>query len=411
MSANSFAPIRSRERQRVGARPLAGARSYLLALIAVFLPFSALAQPKPPTDTEKALQGQAERAKVVFERGRASHYQNKFDLSGLPHYAPRAPLAGWVRLHGNNYLADGSLGDYWLQAFAKFQPGIRFSLYLPTSAIAFAALYYDQADLVMGHRPGFYDLLGYERIKNFDPAEITAVTGSYDVAGWENSVVILVNHDSPLRGITMKQLDGIFGAARDGGWVGTNFRPDLARGPEGNIRTWGQLGLGGEWAGKRIAPYGFNLRYNTSTDFADKVMAGGDKWNEDYHGLAHIVRPDGTRYIEADQITDALARDKFAIAYNRYRGDRPGVRRLPVAAKDGGPFIEHTIENVQNRTYPLFNEAYFYTSVKPGTEMNPMVKEFLSFVLSQEGQAEVQRDGKYLPLTAEVAREQLKKLE
>jgi len=37
--------------------------------------------------------------------------------------------------------------------------------------------------------------------------------------------------------------------------------------------------------------------------------------------------------------------------------------------------------------------------------------EFLRFVLSQEGQTEVMRDGKYLPLTAEVANAQLKKLE
>jgi len=48
--------------------------------------------------------------------------------------------------------------------------------------------------------------------------------------------------------------------------------------------------------------------------------------------------------------------------------------------------------------------------VKPGTEMDPKVKEFLRYVLSQEGQAEVMKDGKYLPLTAEVAREQLEKL-
>jgi phosphate transport system substrate-binding protein len=55
--------------------------------------------------------------------------------------------------------------------------------------------------------------------------------------------------------------------------------------------------------------------------------------------------------------------------------------------------------------------VYFYTSVKPGTAIDPNVKEFLRYVLSQEGQAEVQRDGKYLPLTPEIAREQLKKLD
>lgn len=371
---------------------------------------NAQAQPAASDDSAKSIMAQKDRAVVVFERGRQAHYTQEFDLSGLPHYVPGPQLTGWLCLHGSNYLADGALGEYWQRKFAEYQPGIRISYYLPTAAIAFAALFYEQADLVMGHRPGFYDLLGYQRVMNCDPVEFTVVTGSYDVAGWENSTVILVNSENPLKGVTMKQLDGIFGAARDGGWAGTNFRPDWARGPEGNIRTWGQAGLTGEWADKRIGVYGFNLRYNTATDFANRVLSASDKWNEEIHAFAHIVQPDGKRYIQADQITDALARDRYGIAYNRYRGERPGVRRLPVAAQEGGPFIEHTIENVQNRTYPLFNEAYFYTNVKPGERMNPLVREFIRFVLSQEGQAEVQRDGKYLPLTAEVVREQLDKL-
>ena len=382
-----------------------------IALALSLLAFPSLAQVSSPEDVRKSLAAQKERAGVVAERGEKPHYTRKFDLSGLPHYVPQKQLTGWIRLHGSNYLADGKLGEYWRDGFAKFQPGLRISFYLPTAAVAFAALYYNQADLAMGHRPGFYDLLAYQRVMGFDPLEITAVTGSYDVAGWENSTVILVNNENPLKGITLEQLDGVFGAARDGGWAGTNFRPDWARGPEKNIRTWGQLGLKGEWADKPIHVYGFNLRYNTATDFADKVLKASDKWNENIHAYAHIVQPDGKRYIQADQITDALARDKYGIAYNRYRGERPNIRRLAVAATDGGPFVEHTLETVQNRTYPLFQEAYFYTSVKPGTAPEPNVKEFLRYVLSQEGQAEVQRDGKYLPLTAAVVREQLKKLD
>jgi len=140
------------------------------------------------------------------------------------------------------------------------------------------------------------------------------------------------------------------------------------------------------------------------------VLKASDKWNENIHAYAHIVQPNGKRYIQADQITDALARDKYGIAFNRYRGDRPSIRRLPVAASEGAPFVEHTLETVQNRTYPLYQEAYFYTTVKPGTALDPNVKEFLRYVLSQEGQSEVMRDGKYLPSTAGVVREQLKKL-
>jgi phosphate transport system substrate-binding protein len=379
------------------------------AALLVLLPLAA-AQPAPSADTENALKAQADHFRIVRERGEKAYYAPRFDLGALPHYRPSRLLTGWLRIHGNNYLADGLLGEYWQKAFAKFQPGIRISYYLPTSAGAFGALDYDQADLIFSHRPGFYDLLAYERMKNCDPVEIAAVTGSYDVGGWENSFDIIVNGENPLKGVTMEQLDGIFGAERDGGWVGTNWRPDLARGPEKNIRTWGQLGLTGEWADKPIHVYGFSLRYNTAVTFCDLVLKGSDKWNETIHAYGNYMAPDGKRHIEADQITDAVGRDRYAIGFNRYRGERPNVRRVAVG-QAGGPLVEHTIDNVQNGTYPLATQVYFYTTVLPGAKMDPMAKEFLRFVLSQEGQAEVQRDGKYLPLTAEVCREQLRKLE
>ena len=385
--------------------------------LAAALAVGALLSPPPlradtPTsaDVENALKAQVEHFKIVRERGLKPYYTEKFDLSGLPHYKPKQLFTGWIRLHGNSYLADGGLGDLWQKAFARFQPGIRFSFFLPTSAAALGALDYDQADLVMSHRPSFYDLLAYERMKGGDPLEITALTGSYDVGGWENSYVILVNGANPLKGITMQQLDGVFGAERDGGWAGTNWRPDWARGPEGNIRTWGQLGVTGEWADKPIHCYGFSLRYNTAVDFCDRVLKGSDKWNETIHAYGNYMAPDGKRYVEADQITEAIGKDKYAIGFNRYRGERENVRRIAVG--DGtGPLVEHTLENIQNRSYPLASEVYFYIPRQAEGKIDPKVKEFLRFVLSQEGQDAVQKDGKYLPLTAELVREQLRKLD
>ena len=384
----------------------------LLAALAGTLFSSALhAQGEESADTKNALKAQVEHFRIVRERGEKAYYQPRFDLSALPHYVPEKLVTGWLKIHGNNYIADGLLGEYWQKAFAKFQPGARISYYLPTSAGSFGALDYNQADLIFSHKPGFYDLLAYERMKNVDPVEITAVTGSYDVGGWENSFTILVNGDNPIKGLTMEQLDGIFGAERDGGWVGTNWRPDLARGPEKNIRTWGQLGLTGEWVDKPITVYGFSLRYNTATAFCDLVLKGSDKWNEKIHAYGNYMAPDGKRYVEADQITEAIGKDKYAIGFNRYRGERPNVHRIAVGAGSNGPLVEHTIDSIQNGTYPLLTQVYFYTTVLRGQKMDPMVKEFLRFILSQEGQTEVQRDGKYLPLTAEMVREQLKKLE
>ena len=46
-----------------------------------------------------------------------------------------------------------------------------------------------------------------------------------------------------------------------------------------------------------------------------------------------------------------------------------------------------------------------------GKQLDPLVKEYLRFVLTREGQEAVRRDGKSLPLPAEAVREQLKKLD
>ena len=87
------------------------------------------------------------------------------------------------------------------------------------------------------------------------------------------------------------------------------------------------------------------------------------------------------------------------------------VKELAVQGYEGGPYIQRTLETVHDRTYPLFNQQFFFLNHAPGKPVDPMVDEFLHFILSQEGQDCVQREGRYLPLTAEVVQAQLTKLE
>jgi phosphate transport system substrate-binding protein len=89
----------------------------------------------------------------------------------------------------------------------------------------------------------------------------------------------------------------------------------------------------------------------------------------------------------------------------------PQTNTLAIAAKSGVPYVPLTLENVQNRTYPMLLEVYFYLDRVPGQPVDPKLKEFLRFVLSRQGQEAIAKDGKYLPLTKEAAEEQLKKLE
>jgi phosphate transport system substrate-binding protein len=339
-------------------------------------------------------------------------YSPKFDLSGLPSYTPKSHPQGTLRVCGNNYIGDSPLGGWWRAAFAKYQPGIKVVYNLQTAANGIACLYEDRGDIGADHQPLFYDDLANLRLKGFLPSGISVVTGSYDVIGWQNTFAIIVNASNPITGITMPQLDGIFGSQRAGGWVRTAWHPEFARGPEGDIRTWGQLGLTGEWAGRSVDTYGFSLRYSTALEFSDDVLKSSDKWNGNLLAFGNYKRADGTTYLESDQIVDHVAQDAGGIGYIRFHQGLPKTVRVVAVAKSAGePYIPLTMDTARDRTYPLWGEQSFWVEAKPGRPLDPKVYEFIRFVLSRQGQELVQRDGKYLPLTARIASEQMGRLD
>ena len=47
----------------------------------------------------------------------------------------------------------------------------------------------------------------------------------------------------------------------------------------------------------------------------------------------------------------------------------------------------------------------------PGKPLQPKIKEFLKLVLSREGQDVVAKEGVYIPLTPQIVREELAKLD
>jgi len=262
------------------------------------------------------------------------------------------------------------------------------------------------------------EYLSFSETFGYNPTEIEIATGAYDLKGKTWAVVLYVNKDNPINQLTMKQVDGIFGAERTGALVGIKWMPQLARGPEGNIRTWGQLGLTGEWADKPIQTYGYAFTGMTNF-FQLKVFKGGDKWNPNYKQYVEYNTPmvsDGPIGVAGDSkhmLTEGLAKDKYGIAWTgvEQAADVPGLKPIALSFTDGGPYVAASRESVQNRTYPLSRSIFMYIKHPPGKPVDPKVKEFLRYILSRQGQEDVAKLNIYLPLTPEVLNAQLKKLE
>jgi len=373
---------------------------------------AAQAQKAPAQDP---LAQQKARAAGLKTKGHRVFYTQKFDLSDLPEYKPTQQVSGVIRQWGSNYLADSPLAQMLEDGFRKYHPNVTFEDNLGSTFIGVAGLYTKKADIAaMGRRPTWDELQGYQRVFSALPVEIVMATGSLDVPGWTFALVPFVNKDNPLKTLTLEQLDGIFGAQRDGGWVSNDWDPKAARGPEKNIRTWGQLGLTGEWADKPIHVYAYNLNYHFPRDFAERVMGGGYKWNETMKEFSNVVRvgSDGVAklYGAGDQMLDTVGEDKYGITY---AGPVEGknVKTVPLARTANGEYVMPTLETVREHRYPMAREVYYLANREVGKKIEPLFAEFLRYVVSRQGQEAVMKDGKYLPLTAKLSREQIAKID
>ncbi len=246
-----------------------------------------------------------------------SAHAEDFDLAPLPAYAPGTPkIHGVVRIHDTELTQH--LVHLWQDGFLKLHPLVRYSEY--TVPAWFSGLCAGTADF--------------------------AVTGGFNQRkGNTPGAIIFVHKDNPLTGLTLDQLDGILGAERTGGWGGTKWSAAAARGPEKNIRTWGQRGLTGEWADQPIRIFGIDATLSGWSGLIQKaVFKDGDKWNP---AIQELMR--GGAEVPADaQIVGGVAHDRYTIGFSFMRvvEQNPGVKALALAADATGPFVPPTRDTI-----------------------------------------------------------------
>ena len=322
-------------------------------------------------------------------------------LESLPHYRPEQTVSGAIHIWGHGSPTNdfmGRLVKTWEEGFRKYQPGVHIENRMYGTASAIGALYTGAADMtILGEEIHAPAAAAFERVMHYPPLGLEIATGSLDVRNFDYAHVFFVHKDNPLSRLTLTQLDAIFGS-------------EHRRGPR-NIRTWGELGLTGNWADKPITPYGWRLDDDFATYLQEALLIGSHRWNCDLREFRHIKNPDGSIYDHGQQILDALAKDRYGIAVSNLRYANPNVKPLRLAATDGGQYYEATKENLIQRKYPFTRIIPAYINRAPGRPVDPKVKEFLRYILSREGQQDIVNAGGYLPLSEESVREQLKKLE
>lgn len=270
-----------------------------------------------------------------------------------------------------------NLMTLWSELFYTFYPNVKIQIEGKGSSTAPPALISGTAQLGPMSRPmKGTEIDAFEKKHGYKPTPIrTAV----------DALAVFVNKDNPIKCMTMAQVDAVFSKSRRYGY-------------KEEIKTWGQLGLTGDWAARPISLYGRNSASGTYGFFKEHALKNGDYKDEvkEQPGSASVVQ--------------GVTVDRYAIGYSGIGYTTPGVRAVPLAEKEGGKCVEATAENAYAGTFPLARFLYVYINKAPGKPLDPLTREFVKLVVSKEGQGVVIKDG-FFPIPNSIAKEELNKIQ
>jgi phosphate transport system substrate-binding protein len=285
----------------------------------------------------------------------------------LPDYVAVPGVSGSLKSIGSDTMNNEM--TLWAEGFKKFYPSVKIEIEGKGSTTAPPALIAGTAQFgPMSRAMKQQEIDDFEKKFGYKPV---ALQSSIDV------LAVYVHKDNPIKGLTLAQVDAIFSKGRKAG-----FDKDL--------RTWGDVGLSGDKASAPISLYGRNSASGTYGFFKEHVLVNGDYKDtvKEQPGSSSVVQ--------------GVASDAAGIGYSGIGYKTADVRSVPLARKAGEPFVEATAEHAYTGEYPLARYLYVYVNYKPGTELDPLRREFVKFVFSKQGQLAVVKDG-YIPVKKMIA--------
>jgi phosphate transport system substrate-binding protein len=294
--------------------------------------------------------------------------------AGIPAYQKTSGVSGGLSSIGSDTM--NNLMTLWAETFRKFYPNVKIQVEGKGSSTAPPALISGTAQFGPMSRPMRSTEIDQFRQKHgYPPTEIRT---SYD------ALAVYVHRDNPIKQLSLAQVEAIFGKSR-------------RRGFKQNITTWGQLGLTGDWANRPIGLYGRNSASGTYGYFKEHVLMNGDYKDtvKEQPGSASVVQ--------------GVTEDRFGIGYSGIGYRTSGVRPVPLAEKETGPYFQGTYDEVTSGKYPISRFLYLYVNKNPSKPLDPLQLEFLKLIMSKEGQEVVVKDG-YMPLNAALVKEELAKI-
>ena len=166
-----------------------------------------------------------------------------------------------------------------------------------------------------------------------------------------DGIAVVVNPKNPVSKLTMEQLRGIF---------------------MGTIKNWKEVG--GE--DKQIVILSREVNSGTHVFFKEHVLRRGKEKGPEEFAADALLMP------SSQAIADEVANNTSAVGYYGMGYISPKQKVISVSKDEKSEYVSPSIDNVVKGKYPISRPLYIYTNGQP----EGLVKKFLDFTLSKEGQ-------------------------
>ena len=289
----------------------------------------------------------------------------------LPDYRPVQGVSGSIKSVGSDTM--NNMMTLWAEGFLRMYPNVQVEIEGKGSSTAPPALISGASNFgPMSRQMKAKEVDEFERTFGYKPVELST---SIDM------LAVYVNKDNPIDGLSLPEVDAIFSKSRK-------------MGHSEDIRTWGDAGAKGSWRNAPISLYGRNAASGTYGYFKKNAMGKGDYKDE-------VKEQPGS-----SSVVQGVASDKYGIGYSGIGYKTADVKAIALAEDEKATPIPPTPDNGYSGEYPLSRFLWLSVNYRPGSELDPLRREFIKYIFSRQGQEAVVKDG-YLPVTAEIAKEQL----
>jgi phosphate transport system substrate-binding protein len=277
-------------------------------------------------------------------------------LAGLPPYLPKSPVNGEISIAGSS--AMNQLARLWVDGLKHVHPELKASVDMFESGQVLPRLGKSEMQIGLMSRP-----LTEQELKSNG---VVALATAKDVLG------VVVHPDNPLEYLTIEQ--------------GVQIMRDPQATDQPGAKTWGQLGLKGEWASMPITLYGRTAGAGAWGYLVNRFLGEGaaTRTGKNCSGYAEICK--------------SVAADRGGVGYLSLSLSPPNAGKVLPLVLDTGEIVPAPKygEPVDPR-YPLVRQLFVVLKWDASKPLSPASEELLRYVLSRSGQEDAIKSG-FLPL-------------